>query len=159
MGFSLEYILGEHTGVILTVLGVGISIFLAGYGSSIGVGIAGEAAAALIKEKPELFGQALVMQLLPATQGLYGFVIGVILLLRIDPSLSATDGWVNLLASLPVAIAGYTSAPYQGRVSAAGMQLIAQRPENAAQGIVFSAMVETYAILGFVGSILITVFY
>ena len=62
------------------------------------------------------------------------------------------------MCSLPVGIAGYTSAPYQARASIAGMQILAQRPENATQGIVFSAMVETYAILGLVISILMFLF-
>ena len=50
------------------------SIF-SGIGSAKGVGIAGEAAASLIKEQPEKFVQALILQLLPGTQGIYGFII------------------------------------------------------------------------------------
>ncbi|MGX7091735.1 V-type ATP synthase subunit K [Hutsoniella sourekii] len=150
----LENIFGPQTGLILGALGAAIAVFVSGIGSSRGVGVAGEGAQALIKEKPELFGSALVMQLLPATQGLYGFVIGLIIVLRLEAGMPAGDGWFLLMASLPVAIAGMTSGPYQGRVSLAGMQVLAQRPENMTQAIAFSAMVETYAILGFVGSIL-----
>lgn len=157
MEFSIEYLFGPQTGWILGALGVAIAIFAAGTGSAIGVGKAGEAAAALTREKPELFGQALVLQLLPATQGLYGFVIGLIILLQLDSGMSAAEGWYLLMASLPVGIAAYTSAPAQAKASIAGMQILAQRPENATQGIVYSAMVETYGILGFVGSLLMIV--
>lgn len=157
MEFSIEFLFGPQTGLVLGALGVAIAIFVAGAGSAIGVGRSGEAAAALTREKPELFGQALVLQLLPATQGLYGFVIGLIILLQLDSGMAAADGWYLLMASLPVAIASYMSAPYQAKASIAGMQILAQRPENATQGIVFSAMVETYAILGFVGSLLMIV--
>lgn len=157
MEFSIEYLFGTQSGWILGALGVAIAVFVAGAGSAIAVGRAGEAAAALTREKPELFGQALVLQLLPATQGLYGFVIGLIILLQLTPDMSAAEGWYLLAASIPVAFASYTSAPSQARASIAGMQILAQRPENATQGIVFSAMVETYAILGFVGSLLIIV--
>ncbi|MGO4928922.1 V-type ATP synthase subunit K [Fundicoccus sp. Sow4_F4] len=157
MEFSIQYLFGPESGMVLGALGVGIAIFLAGTGSAIAVGNAGEAAAALTREKPELFGQALILQLLPATQGLYGFVIGLLILLQLETGMAAGDGWYLLMASLPVAIASYTSAPYQAKASIAGMQILAQRPENATQGIVYSAMVETYAILGFVASLLMIV--
>lgn len=157
MEFSIQYLFGPESGMVLGALGVALAIFVAGTGSAIGVGMAGEAAAALTREKPELFGQALVLQLLPATQGLYGFVIGLLILLQLETGMSAGDGWYLLMASLPVAIAGYTSAPSQAKASIAGMQILAQRPENATQGIVYSAMVETYAILGFVASLLMIV--
>lgn len=154
MEFSIVELFGENTGLILGALGVAVAVFLSGMGSSKAVGMAGEAAAALTREKPELFGQALVLQLLPATQGLYGFVIGLLILLQLNTGLDAGQGWYYLMVSLPVAIAGYVSAPAQARASIAGMQILAQRPENATQGIVYSAMVETYAILGFVASLL-----
>lgn len=149
---------GENIGLILGGLGVAFATFMAGTGSAIAVGMAGESASALVKEKPELFGQALVLQLLPATQGLYGFVMGLLILLNLESGMSASTGWYYFMCSLPVGIAGYTSAPYQARASIAGMQILAQRPENATQGIVFSAMVETYAILGLVISILMFLF-
>lgn len=149
---------GEYMGLILGGLGVAFATFMSGTGSAKAVGMAGESAAALVKEKPELFGQALVLQLLPATQGLYGFVIALLILLSLGTDTTTSMGWYYFMCSLPVGIAGYTSAPAQARASIAGMQILAQRPENATQGIIFSAMVETYAILGFVISLLMFLF-
>lgn len=40
-----------------------------------------EAAAGVVIDEPEKFGKSLVLQLLPGTQGLYGFVIGLFILL------------------------------------------------------------------------------
>ena len=157
MEFSIVNIFGEYTGIILAGLGAALAVFLSGYGSSKGVGIAGESAAALCKEKPELYGQALVMQLLPATQGLYGFVVAVMIIIFSSVDMTAGRGWYFFMAGLPVAFGGYFSGPYQGRVSASGMQILAQRPENLSQAMTFSAMVETYAILGLVVSILMLV--
>lgn len=151
-------LLGENVGMILAGLGVAIATFASGAGSARGVGVAGEAAAALMKEKPEHFGQALVYQLLPATQGLYGFVIAFLLLLNLETGLDTSMGWYYLMASLPVGLAGYFSGSSQGRVSAAAMQILAKKPENSTQGIVFSAMVETYAVLGFAMSLLMVLF-
>lgn len=139
-------------------MGVAIATFVSGTGSARAVSAVGESAAALVKEKPELFGQSLVLQLLPATQGLYGFVIGLLMLLSLTPDISTSMGWYYLICSLPVAITGITSAPAQGRVSIGGLQILATRPENVTQGIVYSAMVETYAILGFVISLLMFLF-
>lgn len=154
----LQTLFGENIGLIFGGLGVAIATFGGGIGSARGVGLAGESAAALVKEKPELFVQALVLQLLPATQGLYGFVIGLLMLLNLNTSIETTTGWYYLMCALPVAITGFTSAPAQARASVAGMQILAKRPENVTQGIIFSAMVETYAILGFVISLLMFLF-
>lgn len=154
----IQAFFGQYLGLILGGLGAAFAMFFAGTGSAKGVGMTGEAAAALVKEKPELFGQALVLQLLPATQGLYGFIVALIIILRLDTGLSVSMGWYYLAASIPVGLLGYISAPAQARVSVAGMQILTKRPENSTQGIAFSAMVETYAILGLVISLLMLLF-
>lgn len=154
----LQTLFGENIGLVFGGLGVAIATFGGGIGSARAVGLAGESAGALVKEKPELFVQALVLQLLPATQGLYGFVIGLLMLLNLNTSIDASMGWYYVMCALPVAVTGFTSAPAQARASVAGMQILAKRPENVTQGIIFSAMVETYAILGFVISLLMFLF-
>ena len=74
MGFNLVELLTQLSiGQVLALIGAAISVFLAGCGSARGVGIAGEAAAGVISENPDVFGQALVLELLPGTQGIYGF--------------------------------------------------------------------------------------
>ncbi|MCD8500962.1 MAG: V-type ATP synthase subunit K [Bacillaceae bacterium] len=129
----------------------------AGIGSSRGVGTAGEAAAALTKEQPEKFGRALVLQMLPATQGLYGFVIGLLIIINLSVDLDLLTGWYYLVAGLPVGFTGLASGTLQGRVSVAAMQILAQKPEHTTKGIIYAAMVETYAILGFVISLLMII--
>jgi len=143
-------------GQIFAALGMAIAIIFSGIGSSKGVGIAGEAAAALIKEQPEKFAQALILQLLPGTQGLYGFVIGILIWLQIKPDMPLETGVAYFFTALPVAIVGYFSAKHQGNVATAGMQILAKRPEDMMKGVILAAMVETYAILAFVVSFLLT---
>jgi len=75
MSFT-EFIVSQG-GVIFGGLGVAVAVFLSGIGSAIGIGIVGQAASGLVIEEPEKFGRSLVLQLLPGTQGLYGFVIGL----------------------------------------------------------------------------------
>ena len=120
----------QHGGVMFGVLGVALAALLAGSGSAKGVGIAGEAAAGVVIEEPEKFGKSLILQLLPGTQGLYGFVIGMLILFKLTPDMSLVDGFTLFCASLPVGIAGYHSAIAQGRVSVAGINILAKNEEQ-----------------------------
>jgi len=145
----------EYGGAFFAGLAIAIAVIFSGMGSSRGVGTAGQAAAALLKEEPEKFAQALILQLLPGTQGLYGFVIGFFFLFRI-----ACWGWPacnggSVFVALPVGVVGYFSAKYQGNVATAGLQILAKRPEHVMKGVILAAMVETYAILAFVVSFML----
>lgn len=144
----------ENLGTILAIIGMALAAILPGIGSAKGVGMTGEAAAALTSEQPEKFGKALILQLLPGTQGLYGFIIAFFIFLNIGNASVFSEGLRLLGASLPIALAGYFSAISQGRVATAGIQILAKKPEASTKGILYAAMVETYAILGFVISIL-----
>ncbi|WP_138159829.1 V-type ATP synthase subunit K [Peptoniphilus catoniae] len=146
---------GENGGIMLGALGVAIAALASGSGSAKGVGIAGEAAAGVIIEEPEKFGKALILQLLPGTQGLYGFVIGMLILLRLKVGMDLYQGFMLLCAGLPVGLTGYFSAIAQGKVSVAGINILAKNEPQQAKGIILAVMVEMYAILGFAISFLI----
>ncbi|MFD1899909.1 V-type ATP synthase subunit K [Enterococcus termitis] len=151
----IDYLINNNGGILFAVLGMAVATILAGIGSAKGVGFTGEAAAALTTEQPEKFGQALILQLLPGTQGLYGFVIAFLIFINLDNSMSMVQGMDYFVASLPIAFAGLFSGIAQGRVAAAGIQILAKKPEHSTKGIIYAAMVETYAILGFVISFLL----
>ena len=146
---SLASYFGTYGGSFFASLGIALAVFLSGMGSALGVGSTGQAAAALLKEQPEKFVNALILQLLPGTQGLYGFAIGMMIFIKIKPEMALQHGVALFLASLPVAIVGFFSAKHQGRVATAGMQILAKRPEENTKGIILAVMVETYAILAF----------
>ena len=151
----IQFLMENNGGFILGALGVALAVGMSGIGSAKGVGIAGEAAAGLLSEQPEKFGKALILQLLPGTQGLYGFVIGLLVLGQLKPETTFAQGLYLLCACLPIAIVGLWSAIAQGKTSAAGIQILAKNPEHNTKGILLAAMVETYAILGFVVSFLL----
>ncbi len=152
---KLTDILINYGGYIFAALGAAIAVFWAGVGSSKGCNIVGKAATGIITEEPEKFGQALILQLLPGTQGLYGFIIGfLIVVTKISTSPSLSQGIYLLFAAMPVAVVGYFSAILQGQVAASGLQILAKNPSQTTKGIIFAAVVETYAILGFVASII-----
>lgn len=146
----------ENGGLIFGILGAAFAVFMGGMGSAKGCGMVGKAAAGIITEEPEKFGKALILQLLPGTQGLYGFIIGLLIaIFRLTGDLSFGQGLYLFMASLPVGITGYFSAVQQATVSTAGLQILAKNPAHNTKGMIFAAIVETYAILGFVASIIL----
>ena len=140
-------------GLALGYLGIFLAV-MAAVGSAIGTGIAGEAASGVVTEEPTRFVPALVLQALPGTQGIYGFVVGVLLLVKLSVITTPAQGWMFVVTALPVFIGGLLSAIYQGRVAAAAINMVAKRPEELAKGIIFAVVVEFYAILSFLGSFL-----
>ena len=160
----MEIIAMILNGTFLAILGAALAVFMPGIGSSRGTGLVGEAASGLTAEEPEKFGQALLLQVLPSTQGIYGFVAAFLILFKTgmiggNPvPLTTVQGFQFLAASLPIAFAGYFSAISQGRVAAAAIGIIAKRPEELAKGITYAAIVETYAVLALLVSILIIFF-
>lgn len=152
-----DYLINNGGGILFAVLGMAAATILAGIGSAKGVGMTGEAAAALTTEQPEKFGQSLILQLLPGTQGLYGFVIAFLIFINLSPDLTMVQGLQYFVAALPIAFTGLFSGIAQGRVASAGIQILAKKPEHATKGIIYAAMVETYAILGFVISFLLVI--
>jgi V/A-type H+-transporting ATPase subunit K len=155
MNTWIQFFIENNGGLIFAALGVALAVGLSGIGSAKGVGLVGEAASGLVTEEPEKFGKALVLELLPGTQGLYGFVVGFIAFTKLSADMSLAQGLYMLGACLPIALAGYFSGIAQGRVSAAGIQILAKRPEHNTKGIILAAMVETYALLGFVISFML----
>ncbi len=151
--------LQANMGTIFSLLGAALAVGLAGAGSARGVGVAGEAAAGVIAEDPGKFGKVMVLQLLPGTQGIYGLIIGFITLSQTgilggDANISIAKGLVFLCACLPIAIAGYFSAIGQGKASAAAIGVVAKKPDQFGKAMIFPVMVETYAILALLVSIL-----
>lgn len=146
-------------GPILAYLGVGVAVLASGYGSARGVGMAGQAASGVVAEDPNKFGRTLVLVALPGTQGIYGFVVGMIMIGKIGAQMATMNPAMGLryvLAGVPVGIVGYLSAIWQARVAVSGIGIVAKRPEEATKGMVYAGLVETYAILSLIISIFLT---
>ena len=152
------------SGQNLAILGAAIAAGLAGCGSAKGVGLVGEASAGMLAEDPTKFGKALLLQALPGTQGIYGLVVAFMIVNTIGlfgtpMTLTTAQGAYFLMASLPIAIVGYVSGIHQGRVAAAGVNLIARRPGEVGKAIISAALVETYAIFALLISLLPIIFF
>lgn len=149
------------TGTALAMLGAGIAAGLAGIGSGMGVGIAGEAVAGLISEEPEKFGRALVLQLLPGTQGIYGLLCAFLVMMNagVLGGTSIYDtiekGAMIAFGCIPIGVVGLFSAIAQGKAAAAGIGVLAKNPEEQGKAITVAIMVETYAVFALLVSILV----
>ena len=146
-------------GMVFALIGAVLSTALAGIGSAWGVGVAGQAAAGVVSEDPDQFAKVLILQLLPGTQGIYGLLVTFITLSNIgilggSPITDTNTGLMYLFACLPIAIVGLVSAFHQGKTSVASIGIVAKKPDQFGKAMLFPAMVETYAILALLISIL-----
>ena len=148
-------------GLILTIIGAVLAAGLAGVGSALGVRLVGEVASGLVSEDPEKFGKVLLLQALPGTQGIYGFLGAIMAMQKIGllggkiPAISSEVGFQILFACLPVGVVGLISAILQAKVAAAGVNIVAKKPTESGKPIIMAAMVETYAVLGLLVTILL----
>lgn len=135
-------------GVVLAMAGAGLATILAGIGSAIGISYPARAAAGVLSEDPTKFGSLFLLVVLPGTQGFYGFVATFLLIGNIDKVQTIGQGAQLLLAALPIAFTGLISGIHQGKVCAAGVNLVAKKPREVMKGVIYAAMIETYAVLG-----------
>lgn len=151
--------LGQIGGLALALLGAGLAVGLSCVGSAKGTGIAGEAGAGLVSEDPSKFGKAMIMQVIPGTQGLYGFVIWFLAQSQIFAAnaaapLTVAQGLQYFAACLPIALGGLISAIAQGKVAAASLNILAKKPDDWSKGLILCGIVEFYAILSLLASML-----
>ncbi len=149
-------------GLEIALIGVALAVVMGGIGSSIGVGLAGQAASGVMTEDPEKFGRLLLLVALPGTQGIYGLLASFLLIMKLGLigggsalEITQAQGFKLLFSCLPVALAGLFSAIHQGKVCVAGIMMAAKRPEEMGKILVLAVFVEFYAVLGLLITILL----
>ena len=154
------------TGYVIAMVGIALCVLLCGVGSSIGLFRTGSAAAGVLSENPKLFGKVMVLVLLPATQGIYGFIIAIIAsgqLTTITNAIEAVEGaggmaaqgWAIFAACMPMAISGFFSAFFQAKAAVNCIYAAAKQDSLGFKIAMGPAMIEFYALLGLVISILV----
>ena len=152
-------------GQALAFIGFALAVGLCCIGSAKGTGMVGEAATGVISETPEHFSKCMILQVLPGTQGLYGIVAWFMVLLKLNvfggqmANLTIQNGVAIFWACMPIALGGLLSAIAQGRVAAASINIVAKRPDQFSKGIILAGIVEFYAILSLVATILLVMMY
>lgn len=150
----MEFFSEQLVGTILAVIGAAFAFIIPGIGSSKAVGAAGQSAAGVLSEDPTKFVSVMVLQALPSTQAIYGFVIAFLIVGKIvvGEALDFGSGLILFLAGLPMGIVGYVSALWQGRVSISGINMVAKQGGGMIQGVILALMVEMFAILALIVS-------
>ena len=144
-------------GTFFAILGAAIATVMAGIGSARGVGKAAQTAMGVLSEDPSKFGKMLVLTLLPGTQGLYGFIVGFLILTSTvmgGNTPDMTQGLLYCVAALPIGIGGLVSAFAQGNAAVSGIALTAKDDAHFSKAMVSIALVEIYALLAFIVSVL-----
>lgn len=142
-------------GQTIAMIAIAACVLLCGIGSCIGLYKTSTAAAGVLGEDPKKFGKVMVLVLLPATQGIYGFIIGIIASSSIANIATNQQGWLMLGAVLPMMISGLISAWFQGKAAANCIYTVGKQESLSGKLIVYPGMIEFYAILGLIISIML----
>lgn len=156
----MEIIKNLFTGNNLAILGAALAVLLPGFGSAKAVNMVARSTAGLICEEPQKYGKSMLLQALPMTQGIYGMVVAFLIIVFSGimgggEALTLQQGSYYLFASLPIAFGGWYSALKQGEVAAAGVSVLAKKPEAVGKAVISASFVELYAILALLISILL----
>lgn len=127
-------------------LGLGLLLLLGLSGSAIGLSVAGSAVTGVRDDKR---ASALIVSLLPGTQGLYAFAVGFLCLQKLLGEEPQTWFLTVLTCGLATGGACLFSGWFQGQVCAAGIKSMNQDRIGLGQVILLAVIVEFYAILGF----------
>ena len=152
----------DKYGIVIALTGMALAALLPGWGSAKGCGMAGESGAGACSDDPDMFGKVLLLQLLPGTQGIYGFLIAFITLMNLGIfgtplNISLIKGIAYFAACMPVAIVCHVSAIHQAKASIASIQMLTKKPDELSKAMVFPVIVETYAVLSMLMSLLAVV--
>lgn len=148
------------SGKNLAIFGAALATVLTGIGSAKGVNLVAKANAGLLCEEPNKYGKSMLLQALPMTQGIYGMVTAFLILINSGvlagtaDALTQAEGAFYLMAALPIAVSGLVSAIKQGEVAAAGIAVLAKRPEAVGKAVISASFIELYAILGLLISLI-----
>ena len=157
------------TGYVIAMVGIALCVLLCGVGSAIGLYKTGTAAAGVLSENPKLFGKVMVLVLLPATQGIYGFIVALIAsnqlgsiqeVLAADAAVAGAggmtaEGWAIFVAVLPMTVSGLITGYFQGRSAVNCIYAVGKQESLGGKLILYPAMIEFYAILGLLISIIL----
>lgn len=149
-------------GFVWALIGAALASFLPGIGSALGVSGVSRAVTGIVTEDPTNYNKFTPLQLLPASQALYGLLCSFFIFLKvglINTPMALTEitkehGLAFFALSLPIAVVGLISAILQGKVCASGVLMVAKRPDMGGKAITMATYVELFALFALIISFL-----
>lgn len=142
---------------VIAVIGAALAVSLTGIGSSIGMSWVQQSAAGLVAEEPEKYGKTMILQLIPSSNALYGFVVGFLVIAQIifgAGYATVAEGLLVAAFCLPIALVGLFACLSQAKVCVAGVNMIAKRGELSGTAIVMAVFIELFALFALIVSVL-----
>jgi len=148
-------------GDVYAIIGAALAVALTGMGSAIGMAWVQQAAAGLVSEKPNMYPKTLILQLIPSSNALYGFVVGFLIVANVilggEPGVATyteTEGMLIMFMCLPIAIVGLFACLGQAKVCVSGIKMIGRREELGGRAITMAVFIELFALFALIVSIL-----
>jgi len=144
-------------GNVWAIIGAAIAVSLTGVGSAIGMCWVQQAATGVTSEDPEKYGRTLILQLIPSSNALYGFVVGFLVVAQIlfnGAVYTKEEGLAILGFCLPVAIIGMIACMAQAKVCTSGVVMVGKKTELLGRAITMAVFIELFALFGLIISVL-----
>jgi len=135
--------------------GAAVAMGLAGVGASLGQRMAASSSSLLMAERPERFGLTLILTVLVETSAIYGLLIAILILARLDAAVTIYHGIAALAAGFSVGISGFFTGIGEGIAASASIGGVAEKEGVFGKFLVLTVLPETGAIYGLLNAVLI----
>ena len=141
--------------LVFAIAGASAAIGLAGAGASLGQRMAASASSLLMAEKPERFGLTLILTVLVETSAIYGLLIAILVLARMEIVSELYHGVAALAAGVSVGVSGFFTGIGEGIAASASIGGVAEKEGVFGKFLVLTVLPETGAIYGLLNAVLI----
>lgn len=145
-------------GNAFALIGAALAVGLCCTGSAFGMFFVQRASCGIVAEKPEKYSKTLILQLIPSSSALYGFIVAFLVLAKVvltdTAAYTLNQGLMVMAGCLAVAVAGMTAAVAQGKVCASAVMMVGKRDDALGRAITMSVFTELFALFGLIISIL-----
>ncbi|MFX1244557.1 MAG: hypothetical protein ACFE8F_06305 [Promethearchaeota archaeon] len=139
----------------LMALGTAVAVGFACFGAGFGIAHAGSALARTIASEPGSFSKGLVAVVLAEALGIYGLLVGFMVVMRVESALLLAQGWLAIGAGLAIGIAGIGGGLGIGYSGGALCTSIRSAPETFSKGLVAVVLAEALGIYGLLTSFML----
>jgi ATP synthase proteolipid subunit len=132
----------------LMAMGTALAVGFACFGAGFGIAHAGSALARTIAAEPGAFSKGLVAVVLAEALGIYGLLVGFMVVMRVETAALMAQGWLAVGAGLAIGIAGVGGGLGIGYSGGALCTSIRSAPESFSKGLVAVVLAEALGIYG-----------